>query len=122
MMTTFPAVDVVTVGETMVALQPITPGPLAYAQGLIGSVAGAESNVAIALTRMGKRARLVSRLGNDPFGDLILRTLAGEGIDVSQVMRDPQAQTGVFFREWRGYGEGHSYYYRRDSAASRLSP
>jgi 2-dehydro-3-deoxygluconokinase len=71
---------------------------------------------------MGKRARWISRLGADPFGDLILRTLAGEGIDVSQVMRDPEAPTGVFFREWRGYGEGHSYYYRRDSAASRLSP
>ena len=120
-MSQIPPADVVTIGETMVALQPSVPGPLAYAQGLIWSVAGAESNVAIGLTRMGKRARWISRLGNDPFGDMIFRTLAGEGVDVSHVIRDPGAPTGIFFREWRGYGEGHSYYYRRDSAASRLS-
>src|SRR5437868_10963059 len=100
-------VDVVTVGETMVSFQPGVEGPLAYAPSVVWSVAGAESNVAIGLTRMGKRARWISRLGTDPFGDMISKTLAGEGVDTSMVVRDPSAPTGVFFREFRGYGEPH---------------
>jgi len=115
-------IDVVTVGETMVSFQPSPEGPLAYSAGVTWSVAGAESNVAIGLTRMGKRARWISRLGADPFGDIIARMLAGEGVDTALVIRDPAAPTGVFFREYRGYGEPHFYYYRRGSAASRLAP
>jgi 2-dehydro-3-deoxygluconokinase len=51
-------------------------------------IGGAESNFAIALTRLGIGVTWVSRLGADPFGDLVADTLAGEGIDV-RVRRDP---------------------------------
>jgi 2-dehydro-3-deoxygluconokinase len=55
----------------MVLLQPPQDGALAYAPLLQRSVGGAESNVALALSRLGKKTRWVSRLGNDPFGDII---------------------------------------------------
>jgi 2-dehydro-3-deoxygluconokinase len=51
------------------------------------------------LLRLGKKTRWVSRLGNDPFGDTILHTLAGEGVDCSFVQRDATAHTALYFRE-----------------------
>ena len=115
-------IDVVTVGETMVSFHPVREGMIAHSPTLEWTVAGAESNVAIGLTRLGKRARWISRLGSDPFGDIVSRTIAGEGVDTSFVVRDPDAPTGLFFRETRGISGRHFYYYRRGSAASRLSP
>ncbi len=114
--------DCVTIGESMVLMQPFAGGPLAQAPLLARSVGGAESNVAIGLSRLGKKSRWISRLGRDPFGDIVLSTLAGEGVDVSLVARDDTAPTAVFFKESKGYGEPHVYYYRRGSAASGLSP
>jgi 2-dehydro-3-deoxygluconokinase len=114
--------DVVTIGESMVLFQPLLEGPLPYAPLFHRTVAGAESNVAIALTRLGKKVRWINRLGSDPFGDIIASTLAGEGGDVSFVERDGTAPTAIFFREFKSYSEPHAYFYRRHSAASRLSP
>lgn len=114
-------VDVVTLGESMVLFQPFRDGPLAHEPLLTRAMGGAESNVAIALSRLGHRARWVSRLGRDPFGDAIRSALAGEGVDVSFVARDDSAPTAVYFREIKGGGEPGVYYYRRGSAASGLS-
>lgn len=120
-MNDFGVTDVVTIGETMVSLCPLTLElPLERAELFTRSVAGAESNVAIALARLGHRARWISRLGADPFGDLVLKTLRGEGVDVDFVTRDQTAPTGVLFREFT-HAEPNAYYYRRYSAASRLS-
>jgi len=115
------SVDVVTIGESMVLLQPMNEGPLAYAPLFTRSIAGAESNVAIGLSRLGLKVRWISRLGTDPFGDLILSTLAGEGIDVSLAERDGAFPTAVYFKEFKGYGDPNVYYYRRGSAASKLT-
>lgn len=114
--------DLVTVGETMVLLHPPSEATLRYAPFFTHSIAGAESNVALALARLGKKARWISRLGDDPFGDMIIATLAGEGVDTSCVIRDAGAPTAVFFREFKAFGEPQVYYYRRHSAASHLAP
>ena len=115
------SVDLVTLGESMVLFQPLRDGPLAHEPLLTRAVGGAESNVAIALSRLGHKTRWVSRLGRDPFGDIIRSTLAGEGVDVSFVARDESAPTAVYFREIKGLGDPSVYYYRRGSAASLLS-
>jgi 2-dehydro-3-deoxygluconokinase len=114
--------DVVTIGESMVLLQPMNEGPLAYAPLFTRSIAGAESNVSIGLSRLGFKVRFISRLGADPFGDVILSTLAGEGVDVSLVVRDTEYPTAIYFKEFKGYGDPNVYYYRKGSALSRLTP
>ncbi|MDB5054077.1 MAG: phosphomethylpyrimidine kinase family protein [Bacilli bacterium] len=121
-MNSFPQVDVVTIGESMVLFQPLTSGSLAYAPLFTKSIAGAESNVAIGLTRLGMKVRWISRLGMDPFGNQILSTLAGEGIDVSAVTRDPLWPTGIYFKEFTGFGDPNIYFYRKLSAASHFTP
>lgn len=115
-------VDVVTLGESMILFQSYNQGALQYEPLFTKSLAGAESNVAIGLSRLGKKVRWIGRLGSDPFGDLVLSTLSGQGVDVSHAVRDEEAPTAVYFKDFKRYGDPAVYYYRKGSAASRLSP
>ena len=91
---------VLTVGETMALLDPHGDGVPGAGTSFTLRFAGAESNVAIALARLGVRVTWISRLGKDPFGDMIEDGLRAEGVDVSHVRRD-DARTGLFLK-WRG--------------------
>ncbi|MCB2361348.1 PfkB family carbohydrate kinase [Clostridium estertheticum] len=78
--------DVVTFGESMVLFGPDSFGPLRYVQNFNKSIAGAESNVSIALAKLGHRVGWFSKLGDDEFGRYIQSTIRGEGVDVSRGM------------------------------------
>lgn len=110
---------VVTLGETMMALR--TTGLLRLGATLRTSIAGAEATVAIGLARLGHRARWVSRVGRDEAGELVLRTLRAEDVDVSAVERD-DAPTGMILFEERLPDITRVQYYRTNSAATRLGP
>lgn len=110
--------DVVTLGETMVLFVPTEAGPLKYIYQFNKHIGGAESNVAIGLSRLGIKVGWISKLGKDGFGDYIESFIRGEGVDVSQVKRDEKHPTGVFFKERVEIGESKIYYYRKGSAAS----
>ncbi len=118
---TAPRTDVVTIGETMVMLVPAEGGPLSDATGLAVHVGGAESNVAACLAGLGHRARWISRLGDDPFGDLILRRLTAAGVDTSAVERVPGGRTGLYLKD-TGEARTTVHYYRDGSPARALSP
>lgn len=114
--------DVVTFGETMVQLGAKSTGYMRHCESFSAKIAGAESNVAIGLSRLGYRSGWISRVGNDEFGKKVISTIRGEGVDVSEVVYDEEAQTGVFFKEALTENEVRVYYYRQDSAASRYNP
>ncbi|MEV5175704.1 sugar kinase [Streptomyces flaveolus] len=117
-------VDVVALGESMVTFLPSRPGRLADVPSFDRAIGGAESNVACALAAFGHTARWVSRVGADGFGDHLLERIAGYGVDVTAVHRDPDRPTGVYFRTAgdRGTGAHEVAYYRAGSAASAMSP
>lgn len=114
--------EVVTFGETMVLMNPRHRGPLRHAGEFRKQLGGAESNVAIGLARLGRDASWFSRLGADPHGQFVECFVRGEGVDTSAVVRDPEAPTGIMFKERRSAGNERVFYYRHGSAASRLSP
>ncbi len=114
--------EIITLGETMVMFSPEQYGPLRYVQRFQKRIAGTESNVAIGLTRLGHQTGWISRIGNDEFGEFLLREVRGEGVDVSMVKVDPEAPTGLMFKEFQEGRETRVIYYRKNSAASRLSP
>jgi 2-dehydro-3-deoxygluconokinase len=116
------SLDLVTLGETMVLFLAEQAGPLREASTFRKHVGGAESNVAIGMCRLQHSAGWISRVGDDELGRAILFRLRGEGVDTSRVIVDPEAPTGVMVRERREVGPIAVAYYRRGSAASRLSP
>ncbi|MGW2024282.1 sugar kinase [Streptomyces decoyicus] len=111
--------DVLTFGETMVALR--GSGPLKLGGTMQVSIAGAESNVAIGLARLGHDVRWAGAVGEDEAGQLVLRTLRAEGVEVSGAVADPGAPTGLLLFEPRLPEVTRVHYYRAGSAGSRLT-
>ncbi|MGO1838340.1 MAG: sugar kinase [Candidatus Microbacterium stercoravium] len=113
------SVDVVTAGEAMLALR--GNGPLRMGGSLAVSVAGAESNVAVGMSRLGHRVAWAGRVGADESGAFVRRTLAAEGVDCRAVARDEDRATGMLIFEQRLPDVTRVEYHRRDSAGSRWS-
>lgn len=111
--------SVFTFGESMVALR--GSGPLKLGGTMTVSVAGAESNVAIGLARLGHPVHWAGAVGEDEAGELVLRTLRAEGVDVSGAARDAGAPTGLILFEPRLPELTRVHYYRAGSAGSRVS-
>jgi len=80
---------VFTLGEPMAGMYPTEPVTLDAAKTLGLDVAGAESNFAIGLARLGVDVHLYTRLGADRFGDMIRGVWRREGVDAGAVMTDP---------------------------------
>ena len=112
---------IVTIGETMALLG--TPDHCLLRPGSAPSltIGGAESNVAIAASRLGVPAMWIGRLGNDDLGALVERELRALGV-VVHAPRDPDAPTGLMVKEHRHGRPTHVRYYRKHSAGSRLEP
>jgi 2-dehydro-3-deoxygluconokinase len=113
-------VEVVTLGECLVALVAEDPGPLAEVGRFVRHVAGSEANLAVGLVRLGHGVGYIGRVGADGFGTAIVRRLRGEGVDVRFMRVDDAAPTGLMVRERRVLGAADVRYYRAGSAGSRL--
>lgn len=115
--------DVICFGESMVLFAAEEPGDLAGAARFTRRLCGADSNVAIGLTRLGLSVHWVSRVGEDAFGRFIMAALAEEGVNAAGVHVDPTRPTGVMFKSRAEDGcDPQTQYYRAGSAASVLSP
>ncbi len=113
--------DVITIGDAMVSLNPKTKGPLRFVSTFERKVGGAELNVAIGCSRLGLETKWISRLGNDEFGRYIHNFIRGEGIDVSEVKLENDYPTSVHFKEVLEDGSGRTYYYRSNSPTTALT-
>lgn len=56
---------------------------------------GSAANFAVAITRMGHKARFLGSVGDDVIGDIILKELAAAEVDVSFVKRVSGARSGI---------------------------
>lgn len=82
---------------------------------------GAPANVAVAAARLGAEAAFVSSVGEDLFGDFILRALESEGVDASAVVRQsPPTRTSLAFVEISATGDRSFTFYRSSPAADEL--
>lgn len=117
------AFDVALFGEAMLLLVADRPGPLENAQSFHKRTAGAETNVAIGLSRLGLKVGWASRLGTDSMARALLATMKGEGIDCSHVICDPTQRTGFQFKGRVTDGSDPPVeYHRKGSAASQMGP
>jgi 2-dehydro-3-deoxygluconokinase len=118
-----PRFDLTTLGETMLRLSVPNGERLDDARSLRMEIGGAESNVCVALSRLGRHTGWVSRLPDHGLGNAVLRTLRADEVDVSAVRRAPGERVGTYFVEYAAAPRGiHVIYDRADSAAARMTP
>ncbi len=95
-----PTLEVVTMGRVGVDLYPLQVGvPLADVRTFAKSLGGSATNVAVAAARLGRRAAVVTKVGDDPFGPFVRAALQGFGVDTRWVGTDPELRTPVVFCE-----------------------
>jgi 2-dehydro-3-deoxygluconokinase len=118
-----PLYDLVTFGETMVRFTTPPGIRLESAPSLSLTIGGAESNVAVALARLGHRVAWLSALPDNPFGRRITRELAQHGVDVSRVVWVPEGRVGTYFLESGSAPRpARVLYDRADSAIALVNP
>lgn len=117
--------DVLTFGETMLRLHPDFGSLLEDADTLHLRVAGSESNMAVALARLGVRVAWGSRLPNSGPGRRISGEMRRWQVDVSQVIWEPEhvGRAGLFYVEYGSAPRPTTVLYdRANSSASHLQP
>ena len=115
--------DVATFGEMMLMFVADRPGLLEDVPAFYKRTAGAETNVAIGLARLGLRVGWASRLGTDSMARYLLGEMRREGVDCSRVVCDPAQRTGFQFKGRVTDGSDPPVeYHRKGSAASQMTP
>lgn len=113
--------DVVTFGEAMSMFMAKTPGPLHEVSEFTQALAGAETNTAIGLARLGFSSGWASKVGDDAFGAFVLAVLEKEKVNTEHVWIDAHYPTGFQFKSKVVQGDPHVQYHRKGSAASHLN-
>jgi 2-dehydro-3-deoxygluconokinase len=110
-------------GETMIRFTPPDLLRMEQAREFEAHIGGSESNVAIGLARLGLRVAWVSRLTNNPLGQLIASGIRAHGVDTSHIVWTDKDRVGLYFYE-AGFAPraGKVIYDRAESAMSRMLP
>jgi 2-dehydro-3-deoxygluconokinase len=109
--------DVYTFGEAMLRLS-VAPGDrLRTSPTYDVNVGGAESNVAMALARLGRRVGWGSRLPRSELGHRVAETIAATGVDISGVTWADEGRLGTYFIELRAAPAAPMVVYDRAGSA-----
>ncbi len=108
--------EIITVGRISVDLYPTTEGPMRDVRTLHKSVGGTATNVAVAAARLGRRAALVTKVGDDAFGDDVTHALSGRfNVDTRWVSTHSTLKTPLAFAELNPRTEPNIIFYREPS-------
>lgn len=110
--------DLITIGEGLVELS--SPQSLAYADKLDKYYGGDTLTTAIAACRSGASVGYISKVGNDAFMEFLVGGWASEGLDITRVT-STEGRNGVYFVAGHDTGHKEFAYYRKKTAASKLS-
>jgi 5-dehydro-2-deoxygluconokinase len=109
--------DVITMGRIGVDLYPLQAGvPLADVSTFGKFLGGSASNVAVAAARLGRRTAVITRTGEDPFGEYLHRELRQFGVDDRWVSGVAGLPTPVTFCEVFPPDDFPLYFYRLPKA------
>lgn len=113
---------VLALGEVLAEFMPARPGEtMSGAFEFQKYAGGAPATYAAQIAACGQPARIISKVGQDPFSTFLLEALVAAGVDTSLISRLPDRQIGLCFHQCLDRVTS-LVFYRRDSAASTLSP
>jgi 5-dehydro-2-deoxygluconokinase len=110
-------VEVLTMGRISVDVYPLQVGvPLQKVETFGKYLGGSPTNVAVAAARYGRSSAVITRTGDDPFGEYLHDALRGFGVDDRFVTPVPQIPTPVTFCEIFPPDDFPLYFYRYPTA------
>lgn len=113
---------VISIGEALIDFIPEEKGvALKDVSSFLRIPGGAPLNVAAAVAKLGGRSQMLTKLGEDGFGDAILEEVKHLGVDVSRVGRTKKANTALAFVSLKDDGERDFSFYRNPSADMLLN-
>src|SRR5215212_765383 len=109
--------EIITMGRVSVDLYPEQIDvPLAEVETFAKSLGGSATNVAVAAARLGHRAAVITKVGDDGFGPYIRAALEGFGVDARFVGTDPVLRTPLAFCEIHPPDDFPLLFYREPKA------
>jgi fructokinase len=112
--------DVVCLGELFVDLVPHSKADCQWLY--LPSPGGAPGNVAAGLAKLGHKTLMVSRVGDDAFGRLLVDALWGYGVDVSGIAQSAVERVGLSVVTLDGQGDRSFMFYRDQPADLNIDP
>lgn len=109
--------EIITMGRVSVDLYPEQIGVLlAEVKTFAKSLGGSATNVAVAAARLGHRSAVITKVGDDGFGQYIRTALEGFGVDARYVGTDPDLRTPLAFCEIHPPDDFPLLFYREPKA------
>ena len=107
----------VAIGEALIDMIPDKKGcEFGEVTAFAPKLGGAPANVCGAYSKLGGMSRMLTQLGDDPFGHKILGELCGCGVDVSCISLTDKANTALAFVSLEADGNRTFSFYRKPSA------
>jgi len=114
--------DAICLGELLIDFVPTVTGTdLLCAPAFQKAAGGAPGNVAVGLKLLGINTGFIGKVGDDPFGHFLSKTLSDTGVDVSSIRYSSEARTALAFVSLKADGDREFMFYRHPSADMLLS-
>ncbi len=113
--------DIICLGEALIDFIAVESGKkLIEVESFKKVAGGAPANVAVGVSKLGKKSAFLGRLGDDEFGYFLRDRIKEAGVDCSQLQFDKQARTGLAFISLSTPNTREFLFYRNPSADTRL--
>ncbi|MFJ7952125.1 carbohydrate kinase [Lysinibacillus sp. NPDC096418] len=107
----------IAIGECLIDFTPSEQGgALAEVTGFTRNAGGAPANVAAVVAKLGQHAALLSQVGQDPFGDFLIKTMEMAGVDTMYIAQTTEGETSLAFVSLTEEGDRDFLFYRRNAA------
>lgn len=115
--------DIISCGELLIDFVPTVSGvSLLEAPAFKKAPGGAPANVAVGVSRLGISSGFLGKVGDDPFGHFLAKTLEDSGVDIKELNFSTEARTALAFVSLRADGERDFMFYRNPSADMLYRP
>jgi fructokinase len=115
--------EIITCGELLIDFVPTVSGvSLLEAPAFKKAPGGAPANVAVGVSRLGISSGFIGKVGDDPFGHFLAKTLEDCGVDIQGLRFSAEARTALAFVSLRADGERDFMFYRHPSADMLYRP
>ncbi|MCH5151529.1 MAG: carbohydrate kinase [Clostridiales bacterium] len=104
------------IGELLIDFQSVGVAPLKDTQQFVKKAGGAPANVCVQAVKLKQQATYLTKVGCDAFGEFLIETLRGEGVDVSYISKSACHDTSLAFVSFAENGEREFSFYRRNAA------